>query len=215
MFDQMENTPGADFHSAHPTRDCHRTGEAFVDDTTLWLLQMGMLLTFAIALMQTSAQRWERLLHATGGALNLAKCFWYGIEWQFTPTGEPKMVHTTAGPPILLHSSPNLDNPATIQRVSTATGMRTLGVRLAPDGNDHDEFSYRIQQATKMQQRVAAAPLGREYVGIGFRAIWQMMIQYPLGSTCFTVQQCAKIQAKYLPTFLSKMGINRMTATAV
>ena len=125
------------------------------------------------------------------------------------------MVHTTAGPPILLHSSPNLDNPATIQCVSTATGMRTLGVRLAPDGNDHDEFSYRIQQATKMQQRVAAAPLGREYVGIGFRAIWQMMIQYPLGATCFTVQQCAKIQAKYLPTFLSKMGINRMTATAV
>jgi hypothetical protein len=176
---------------------------------------MGMLLTFAIALMQTSAQRWERLLHATGGALNLAKCFWYGIEWQFTPTGEPKMVNTTAGPPILLHSSPNLDNPATIQRVSTATGMRTLDVRLAPDGNDHDEFSYRIQQATKMQQRVAAAPLGREYVGIGFRAIWQMMIQYPLGATCFTVQQCAKIQAKYLPTFLSKMGINRMTATAV
>jgi hypothetical protein len=41
------------------------------------------------------------------------------------------------------------------------------------------------------------------------------MIQYPLGATCFTKKQCSQIQAKYLPTFLSKMGINRMTATAV
>jgi hypothetical protein len=94
-------------------------------------------------------------------------------------------------------------------------GKHTLGVRLAPDGNDRDELKYRQQQATKMQQKIAAAPLGREYIGIGFRAIWQAMIQYPLGATCFTDKQCSTIQAKYLPTFLSKMGINRATATAV
>ena len=41
------------------------------------------------------------------------------------------------------------------------------------------------------------------------------MIQYPLGATCFTAQQCQKIQTKYLPTFLSHMGINRTMATAV
>ena len=41
------------------------------------------------------------------------------------------------------------------------------------------------------------------------------MIQYPLGATCFTVKQCQKIQAVYLPTFLAKMGINQTTATAV
>jgi hypothetical protein len=124
---------------------------------------------------------------------------------------------TTKGPPILLHSSPDLDNPTTIQHVSTATGMRTLGIRLALDGNDNNEFAYHLQQATKMHQHIKTAPLGREYIWIGFRAIWQMMIQYPLGATCLTVQQCAKIQAKYLPTFLSKMGINLnyMTTTAV
>jgi hypothetical protein len=56
MFDQMDNTPGAEFHSAHPQRTSNRAGKAFVDDTTLWLLKMGMILTVAIALMQTSAQ---------------------------------------------------------------------------------------------------------------------------------------------------------------
>ena len=215
MFEQMEETPGAVFHSPHPLRSSSRTGEAFVDDTSLWLLRLGMILTMAITVMQTSAQRWERLLYATGGALNLAKCFWYGIEWTFTPAGEPKMVKTTDGPQITLTSGNDTDNPKIIQRISTTKGQRTLGVRLAPDGNDFDEYTYRLEQSTKMKQRIKMAPLGREYIGIGFRAIWQMMIQYPLGATCFTKKQCGKIQAKYLPTFLSKMGINRMTATAV
>jgi hypothetical protein len=42
-------------------------------------------------------------------------------------------------------------------------------------------------------------------------------LKYPLllGATSFTKKLCAKIQAQYLPTFLSKMGINRTTATAV
>ena len=33
------------------------------------------------------------------------------------------------------------------------------------------------------------------------------MIQYPLGAMCFTVKQCQKLQAVYLPSFLAKMGI--------
>jgi hypothetical protein len=42
-----------------------------------------------------------------------------------------------------------------------------------------------------------------------------MMIQYPLGATCFNTKQCKQLQARYLPTFLTKMGINRYTATAI
>jgi hypothetical protein len=51
-------------------------------------------------------------------------------------------------------------------------GIRTLGVRLAPDGNDSDEFKYRMEEATLMSdQQLKTAPLNREHVGIGFRAI--------------------------------------------
>jgi hypothetical protein len=119
------------------------------------------------------------------------------------------------GPTIQLTSGSTPNTPETIQRISTNQGQRTLGVRLAPDGNDNDELTYRLQQAQKMGQKIRRAPLGREHIGIGFRAIWCMMIQYPLGATCFTVKQCRKLQAKYLPAFLSKMGINQMTPTAI
>ena len=82
----------------------------------------------------------------------------------------------------------------TIQRVPTTKGIRTLGVQLAPDGNDKDEFQYRLQQASIIKQRLCKAPLGREHTHIGFQSIWQAMIQYPLGVTCFTHHQCKQIQ---------------------
>jgi hypothetical protein len=74
--------------------------------------------------------------------------------------------------------------------------MRTLGVRLAPDGNDHDEFMHRIAEATSMRDRLKTAPLNREHVAIGFRAIWQMKLKYCLGATCFSKKQCDKLQAR-------------------
>jgi len=150
MFDQMENTTGADFYSPHPQRGCQRIGEAFVDDTTLWILQMGLLLVTLINLMSISAQQWERLLFATGGALNLQKCFWYGIEWQFSPAGEPKMNKThDDGPQITLTSGSN-PTPTIIQRIKVTKGQRTLGVRLAPDGNEASEYAHRLDQATQI-----------------------------------------------------------------
>jgi hypothetical protein len=59
MFKQMDSTPGAMIHCPSPHCTIHRTGEAFVDDTTLWLLQLGLMLTAATVLMQTTAQQWE------------------------------------------------------------------------------------------------------------------------------------------------------------
>jgi len=65
---------------------------------------------------------------------------WRTQSITFTPTGAPKMTHTTDnGPPILLTSGADTDNPTIIQCISTSQGQRTLGVRLAPDGNDNDE----------------------------------------------------------------------------
>jgi hypothetical protein len=155
MLDQMEATPGATFNSSHPSRSIRWTGEAFVDDTSLWLLQMGMLLSAAAALMQVTAQQWERLLYATGGALNLAKCFWYGIEWTFTAAGEAQMTPTTMnGPNITLTAGAIPNQPALLQRISTTECQCTLGVCLAPDGNDNAEYLYRLQQARKMSHSI-------------------------------------------------------------
>jgi hypothetical protein len=168
LLDIMDETQGADFHSPYPNRrGCQQTGEAFVDDTSLWILRMGLLFMALTTLMQQTAQRWARLIHVSGGALNLLKCFWYGIQWYYTPTGIPRMCKIQADDPSI-DVSPG-DDPSRTQRVEVTKGMRTLGVRLAPDGNDFDEFQHRMEEATMMRDRLKTAPLNREHVAIGLR----------------------------------------------
>jgi hypothetical protein len=57
MLDQMEQTPGATFHSPWPHKTIKRTGEAFIDDTTLWLLGIGLYLPLIVTMMGSMAQR--------------------------------------------------------------------------------------------------------------------------------------------------------------
>jgi hypothetical protein len=141
-----------------------------------------------VEMMCKTAQQWEWLLYVTGGALNLLKCFWYGVQWSFTASGVPHMDKVKdEDPDIALSSRADFDTTTyNIQQIETTKGMRTLRVQLAPDGNDLDEFKYRMDEATKMRDCLKVAPLYRKHVGIGFRAIWRMKLQYPLGATCFT-----------------------------
>ena len=59
MFDKMETTHGAHFHSPRPAQDCQCTDEAFVDESSLWLLKLGLALTTIIGYMQAYAQKME------------------------------------------------------------------------------------------------------------------------------------------------------------
>jgi hypothetical protein len=88
--------------------------------------------------------------------------------------------------PISLTSGSDHVTTYDIQQIKVTKGVRTLGVRLAPDGNETEEFKYWLNEATTMRDRLKCAPLHREHVGIGFRAIWKMKLQYPIGATCFT-----------------------------
>ena len=174
MFNQMETTHRAHFHSPRPAQKCQCTGEAFVDDLSLWLLKLGLALTTIIGYMQQSAQKWERLLYATSGALNHTKCFWYRINWTFTDTGACKMKEhpDPEEPNITLTTSNSMHTYHQIQCMSPTKGIHALGIQLAPDGNDTDEFQYRIQQAMTIKQKLSKAPLGHEHMHISFQARW-------------------------------------------
>ena len=60
-------------------------------------------------------------------------------------TDQPNMTDPT----IQLTAGSDMDTSHTIQQMAMSKGICTLGVQLAPDGNDdNDEFDYQIQQAT-------------------------------------------------------------------
>jgi hypothetical protein len=68
----------------------------FVDDVTLWIGNMARLLhggetpDMLLQEIQQSIQWWEALLHATGGKLELTKCFFYLQVWVYHQEGHAR-----------------------------------------------------------------------------------------------------------------------------
>jgi len=69
--------------------------------------------------LEQGAQKWEELLFASGGGLQLKKCFWQGVFWKWH-NGKPQMATSE-------------DFPATIEINDTATGAKKTIKRLEPD----------------------------------------------------------------------------------
>jgi hypothetical protein len=103
--------------------------------------------------MQSKAQSWERLCHALGGALNLTKTFFFAVGWKFCKNGQPVMRMNADDPEIAIELTQGANHAATmpITRVEATEGKRTLGVRLAPSGNDTTEYQYHLQEATRLR----------------------------------------------------------------
>ncbi len=109
----------------------------------------------------------------------------------------------------------NRTQTTTITQVEVTTSHGTLGVQLAPMGNEKTEYQYQLQEAIKLWPWLLQAPLNQESTQIGFTTMILQKFSYPLGATCFTEKECNSIQAKDMPTVLSKMGINRSTPAEV
>jgi hypothetical protein len=105
-----------------PWEDIHeeRNADSFVDDTSNGCndAHLGEPMPYAelIATAQAGAQIWEQLLYSSGGALELKKCFWYLIYWQWV-NDHPQMAMNLFCPGIIALTSGNIPNYQVIPRL--------------------------------------------------------------------------------------------------
>jgi hypothetical protein len=168
---------------------------------------------------QKFAQSWERLLFASGEALELTKCFAYIIHWDLSPSKRPRMKEPHEIPnctpegdhflgPIRLKYGNNSIDSHFLVTESPHRG-RTLGTRIAPGGNWDDEFNYRCQESHELSLRVAGSAMAKDTARIGYQVMVCPKLEYPLTVTQFTQHQCDKITSQVLRACMSQMGYNR------
>lgn len=135
-----------EFISACATFLAERYGDVFVDDSGLGVTTTvpndpSAPLSENIEAQETQviydtkilAQHYERLLTATGGALNIQKCHWNLIIWVWTD-GVARLATITESPgEIRLMSGYNPEEEV-VPRIETSMGYRTLGVYIAANG---------------------------------------------------------------------------------
>jgi hypothetical protein len=104
-----------------PWEDIHeeQNADSFVDDTSYGCndahLEEPMPYAELIAMAQASAQIWERILFSSGGALELKRCFWYLIYWQWV-NGHLQMTTVIGCPGIIALTGGTVPNYTVIPR---------------------------------------------------------------------------------------------------
>ena len=166
---------------------------------------------------EDATQAWEKLLFASGGALELTKCFAYIVYWDLSEGCHRlirpyEMANCNAeeehfrGPIGLTYGT----NPERHLLVTEDpwVGRRTLGVRIAPAGNWTDEYNHRRAQSRELALQIAGASMSHDTARLGYFMMVCPKLEYPLGVTQFTQQQCDNITSPALRASLSKMGYN-------
>lgn len=221
LFDayQQRCTGGATYHSADKsmTLQLHQLG--FVDDVMnrtnhSWETpDPDEALTALIDQASQDSQLWRDLIESSNQALELNKCKYHVIHYNFANDGEP-MVSTSDQPPAPLRVHDNTGQPVTITHVPNSKAIKYLGF-LKCIHNQTEQKDALKKKADGYARVVNCSPLSRTGARIFYRGIYKLSVDYVLPLTYFTESQLETVQKKAHKSFLNKCGYHRNTKLAV
>jgi hypothetical protein len=146
MMIYQELTSGMQITNADITKKLQEWIDGYVDDTSIFTnideTQEAPLATTIAKQLQNEGSIWERLLLATGGKLELTKCFYYILQWKLDDEGVPS--HTSKqelediGVEIEILEI-GKDQPTEIKHLDCEVAHRTLGVYKTITGNQQKQ----------------------------------------------------------------------------
>jgi hypothetical protein len=205
------------------TIQIQRQTDGYVDDATGWTNAIQQLqndtravdqsASLTLTQLQDVAQRWEALLTSTGGQLELSKCFYYLVQWQFDKHGVPTMSKTVDSNLQVRDSSTG--QQISITQQSPTTPHRTLGVYLAPSGTMQLAMEKLRAKAGAFAIRTRSARLLPGDAEVACRLMYQPSMGYMLPATTLTESNLRSIQYPAIAAFTAAMGYNRNMPAAV
>lgn len=186
-----------------------------MDDTNTcindWHPQRPGKLQTVLSKLTHDAQLWNDLLYSSGGKLELTKCSFHTVTFEFDPDGTPRVSPLPA--PSVFIIDPVTGTKIPIRHLSPYTPHKTLGHWKSPVG------SLRTQLATittKMQEisiQVSTSSLSRYGARLAYHAIYVAALRYVLPQCHFSHTSLRKAAKKSMPALFAKCGFSCKTAT--
>jgi Reverse transcriptase (RNA-dependent DNA polymerase) len=189
---------GVTFATSITAENIRFVGYAFVDDTDLCQMALTEEMTaeeVAMA-MQVGMEAWEGAMRATGAAVVPAKSHWYLIDFKWKD-GRWSYA-TTLDRPNSLTVKDHLGVRSEIQRLEPSQAERTLGVRLAPDGNNETEKEYLYSVANEWSLNARSGRLDHRSAWFNLTTVILAKLRYPLPVTTLTEAECDYIMSPIL-----------------
>jgi len=155
---------------------------------------------------QWNIQLYSRLLFTTGGRLALHKCAIYFLRtiWKDGKRSFEKTHENLAPVPIIQGINQGIEY---IRTEDPSKARRMLGVYVAPDGNSKKQFQVLRTKSEVWSKRVRSQHLNGYETLMAYNQGIMKSLEYPVGSSHLTKNQCEKIQSPALKICLQKNGI--------
>jgi ribonuclease HI len=206
------------FRSPDATDHRNRLIDAFVDDTSLAITDTidPMTPTEMSRRMEKIAQKWERLLFYSGGALNLKKCSWSMLQWEWK-NGRPNLYkrHDNDANITLVTKSTGTNTRSMIQYNPPTKSTRILGVYLNPLGDFTDQIEILKKKSDQMSNRIKYSRISSDNVHTFLHTMYAPSMLYPLPAMAVDEENLASVQTSMITTVLQKMGASKTTPTAI
>jgi hypothetical protein len=169
---------------------------------------------FLRSIMQIDAQLWSNLLWLSGGLLELGKCSFHQIHFDFEPDGAPIIRGGIYGTPLQVHDTLT-GQQVTIPAKLVYTPHKTLGHQKAPAGNNLTQRQVLQTNSDMYARLVATSPFNRTDSWFFYNAIYLKSLGYVLSGCFFEEKTLLTIQKAALQAFLAKCGYNRNTQRTI
>jgi hypothetical protein len=196
-----------------------RLTDAFVDDTSLAITDTydPMTPNSMIQSIEKIAQNWERLLFYSGGSLNLKKCLWSMLHWEWN-CGRPTIYHRKDDDADITLETRSTGTPTTsvIKYNSPNKSTRILGVYVNPLGDFTEQLDMLRRKSDSMAIRTKFSRISPENIMLVFlRTMYAPSMLYALPAMATDEENLAPVQSLMITTALQKLGASKTTPTAI
>ena len=164
--------------------------------------------------LKLMASRWEKLLYLTGGKLELSKCFWIPIVWEWRK-GEPVLLKKKRQVYEMILTESESGNKVRIPRSHPTAAEKRLGVRYSTDGKWTREFVFWKEFSADFATKVRRAKMDRAGGYHTYNTLWCSKFRFGAPVVSFTEPQLIQIQKKIIGPCLTASGYNSKMPRAV
>jgi len=220
LFDiQNAKAHGAKFISPDGTTSMQLAIVGFVDDsngtTNDFQPQSQEELPTLLTRMQEDAQLWNDLLFCSGGQLELSKCSFHVLHFNFLPNGKP-VPSKSIYPNTIKLRDPITNVQVPITSLPAHCPHKTLGHYKSPVEAPTSKHLVHLSSIAKQTSLlISTSPITRAGALLAYHTVYVPRIKYSLPQSFFTTPKLQKAQRPSMGPIIAKCGFNRHAPHAV
>jgi hypothetical protein len=161
----------------------------------------------------THNQLWERILHTTGGKLEIPKCTFALFTWYFDRMGRA-ILHPSTQQQLHVKCS-ETSNIMLVPQMEPSKAYKYVGVHIALNGSMKDQITQLKTKCNKINGALSQGYTTAKDTKQGFTTVFIPSISYVLPATSIQEKELQQIQRPIINTVLTKIGYNQHMPRAV